>query len=152
VVGDLPAIRLVAAELAFAPMGIGGSFQVRAGAADTLVVDRGRRIKGVVHLEVWGADEDSVNVLASAVAERVAAKESDLSAQGFLRLRQSKWLPVEEVPLRGAGRPRASKQILAYEMIFEEIETVVAGPEGPIREIDVRIQPPIEESLDLKKA
>jgi hypothetical protein len=147
--GDLPALRLVVSELAFSPMGIGGSRKVYLDPGDNLVEDRGRRIKGVLNLEVWGADEDAVNLVAQAVAERVEAAEAELLGKGFLRLRQSKWPAAEEAPLRGASSTTALRQILAYEIVFEDVETVPSG-EGFIREIDVRLKPPVEEGLDIK--
>jgi hypothetical protein len=150
---DLPTLRLVASELSFSPLGIGGSRRVYVDGDDNLVEDRGRRIKGVVNLEIWGADEDAVNVIALAVAERVADAEIDLLGKGFLRFRQSKWLAAEEAPLRGtqsgAQIEKALKQILAYDIVFEDVETVPSG-EGVISEIDVRIKPPVEEGFDIK--
>ena len=116
---------------------------------DNLVEDRGRRIKGVVNLEIWGADEDAVNGIALAVAERVAGAEVDLLGKGFLRFRQSRWLAADEAPLRGTQSDKALKQILAYDIVFEDVETAPSG-EGIISEIDVRIKPPVEEGLDIK--
>jgi hypothetical protein len=147
--GDLPALRVVASELAFSPLGIGGSRVVYKDPSDILVEDKGRRIKGVLNLEVWGPDEDAVNMLALAVAERVAETETALLGQGFLRLRQSKWQAAEDAPLRGTDSGKALRQILAYEIVFEDVETAPPG-EGLIREIDVRIKPPVEEGLDIK--
>lgn len=147
--GDLPALRVVAAELAFSPLGIGGSRNTYLDASDVLMEDRGRRITGVLNLEIWGADEDAVNIMAMAVAEKVADTESALLGRGFLRLRQSKWRSAEEAPLRGTQSDKALRQILAYEIVFEAMETVPSG-EGVIREIDVRIQPPVDEGLDIK--
>jgi hypothetical protein len=147
--GDLPALRVVASELAFSPLGIGGSRNVYLDASDALMEDRGRRIKGVLNVELWGADEDAVNIMAMAVAEKVAETESALVGRGFLRLRQSKWQAAEEAPLRGTQSDKALRQILAYEIVFEDMETVPSG-EGVIREIDVRIKPPVEEGLDIK--
>ena len=147
--GDLPALRLVAAELAFSRLGIGGSASIHLDAADNLVEARGRRIKGVLNLEIWGADEDVINVIALAVAEGVADAEADLLTRGFLRLRQSKWKGAEEARLRGTVSDMALRQILAYEIVFEDVETVPSG-QGLIKEIDVRIKPPVEEGLDIK--
>lgn len=147
--GDLPSVRLVASELAFSPMGIGGSSKVYLDSGSNLVEDRGRRINGILNLEIWGADEDAVNEIALAAAQGVATAETALLGKGFLRLRQSKWLPTEESPLRGTESSKAVKQTLAYEMIFEDIETAVPG-EGIINEINVRIEPPVEEGLDIK--
>ncbi|GEM_PF-2636642 len=147
--GELPTVRLVASELAFSPLGIGGSRKVYLDATHTLVEDRARRIKGVLNLEVWGADEDAVNIIALAVAERVADAESVLLGKGFLRLRQSKWQAAEAAPLRGSDPTvNALRQTLAYEMVFEDVETVPSD-EGIIKEIDVRLKPPVEEGLDV---
>jgi hypothetical protein len=147
--GDLPALRVVASELSFAPLGIGGSRNIYVDASDVLMEDRGRRIRGVLNLEVWGADEDAVNIMAMAVAEKLAETESALLGRGFLRLRQSKWRAAEDAPLRGTQSSMALRQILAYEIVFEDMETVPSG-EGVIKEIDVRIKPPVDEGLDVK--
>jgi hypothetical protein len=146
---DLPSLRVVASELAFSPLGIGGSRNVYLDASDTLVEDRGRRIKGVLHVEVWGADEDALNTVALAVAEGLAGAETSLSGKGFLRLRQSKWIAAAEARLTGNSNAKALKQTLAYEIVFEETETAPVG-EGLIKEIDVRIGPPVEEGFDIK--
>lgn len=148
--GNLPALRVVAAELAFSPLGIGGSRNAYVDAFDVPMEDRTRRIKGVLNLEIWGADEDAVNIMAMAVAEKVAGTETALVGRGFLRLRQSRWRAVEEAPLRGTQSDKALRQILAYEMVFEDMETVPSG-EGIIDGIEVRIQPPVDEGLDIKK-
>ncbi len=147
--GDLPSVRLVASELVFAPMGIGGSSKFYLDAGSNMVEDRGRRISGILNLEIWGADEDAVNAIALATAEGVASAETVLLGKGFLRLRQSQWLPMEESPLRGTESSKALKQTLAYAMIFEDVETVVPD-QGTISEIDVVIQPPVEEGMDIK--
>jgi hypothetical protein len=146
--GDLPAVRVVASELAFSPLGIGGSRNVYLDAGANLVEDRGRRIKGVLNLEVWGGDEDAVNMIALAAAEGLAGIETQLLAKGFLRLRQSKWAAAEEAPLRGTQSDKALKQSLAYEIVFEDVQTAPVG-EGIIKEIEVRIKPPVEEGLDI---
>lgn len=147
--GDLPALRVVAAELTISPMGIGGSRDIHKDASDVLMEDRRRRITGVLNLEIWGADEDAVNIMAMAVAEKVAEMESALLGRGFLRLRQTKWRAAEEALLRGTQSDKALRQILAYEFVFEGMETVPSGA-GVINEIDVRIQPPVDEGLDRK--
>jgi hypothetical protein len=147
--GDLPTLRLVASELAFSPLGIGGSRFAYLDAGDNPVEDRGRRINGILNLEVWGADEDAVNALAMAAAEGLAGAESALLGKGFLRLRQSRWLPAEDTVLKGTGAAKALKQTLAFEIVFEDIETAPVR-EGLIKEIDVRIRPPVEEGLDIK--
>jgi hypothetical protein len=161
VAGDLPSVRVVASALSFAPLGIGGSRAVRLDPSDMLVEDVGRRITGSLNLEVWGGDEDVINQIAAAAAEKTAAAETDLLKRGFLRLRQSAWQPAVDAPLRGASPAAdALKLVLAYEMIFEDIETAPAGPEAPIREVDVHVfpnlgidegNPAIEEDMDIRK-
>jgi hypothetical protein len=148
--GELPAVRVVASELAFAPLGIGGSRAVRLDADANWVEDRARRITGVLDVEVWGADEDAVNILAVAVAEGLAGIETDLLAAGFLRLRQSRWRPAEEAPLRGVQDGKALRQALAYDIVFEDVETAPAD-EGVIQRIDIRVKPPVEEDFDVRK-
>lgn len=159
--GDLPSVRVIASALSFAPLGIGGSRMVRLDPSSALVEDVGRRITGTLNLEVWGADEDVLNQIASAAAEKTAAAETDLLGRGFLRLRQSAWQPVVDAPLRGAHPATdALKLVLAYDMVFEDIETSPVGPGGPIQEVDVRVFPgleagaggtPIEEDMDIRK-
>ncbi len=149
--GDLPTLRVVASELDFSPLGIGGFSSVHLDATDTWVEERGRRINGSLNVELWASDEDAANALAVATAEGLAGTNTDLLGRGFLKLRQAKWLPVEEATLRGIGGGTALKQTLVFDMVFEDIETVASGPGGPIVEIDVRIQPPFEEGVDLKK-
>jgi hypothetical protein len=144
-IGDLPSVRVVASALAFAPLGIGGSRRVRLDPSDILVEEVGRRVTGTLNLEVWGGDEDGINQIASAAAEQTAAAETDLLKRGFLRLRQSAWQPAVDAPLRGASPAAAAlKLVLAYDMIFEDIQTAPAGPEAPIREVDVHVFPKIE--------
>jgi hypothetical protein len=118
---DLPALRVVAAELVFSPLGMGGSRTILVDASDVRVEDLGRRIMGALNLEVWGEDEDAVNIMAMAVAEKIAETESALVDRGFLRLRQSKWRAAEEAPLRGTQSDKALRQILAYEIVFEDM-------------------------------
>jgi hypothetical protein len=158
--GDLPGVRVVASALSFAPLGIGGSRMARLDASSAWVEDVGRRITGVLNLEVWGADEDVLNQIASAVAEKTAAAETDLLGRGFLRLRQSNWQPAVDAPLRGASPAAdALKLVLAYDMIFEDIETAPADPGAPIKEVDVRVFPgldggaggAIEEDMQIRK-
>jgi hypothetical protein len=161
VAGDLPGVRVVASALSYAPLGIGGSRMVRLDSSSLLVEDVGRRITGTLNLEVWGADEDVINQIAAAAAEATAAAETDLLARGFLRLRQSTWQPAVDAPLRGASPAAdALKLVLAYDMIFEDIETKPAGPEAPIKDVDVRVFPgldagadgiAIEEDMDIRK-
>ena len=146
--GDLPALRIVASELVFSPLGIGGSRRAYVDASDTLVEDRGRRITGSLSLEVWGTDEDAVNMIALAAAEGLAGIETPLLARGFLRLRQSKWQAAEEARLRGTASDKALKQALAYEIVFEDVETAPVD-EGLIKTVEVRLKPPVGEGFDV---
>lgn len=146
---DLPAVRLVASELSFSPIGI-GSRLLRKTEADSWVEDRARRIAGILDVEAWGADEDAVNRLALGLAEGLAGKETDLLAAGFLRLRQSRWKPPAETPLRGVENGKALMQSLAYDFIFEDVAAETPD-EGIIERIDIRVQPPVEEGFDVRK-
>jgi hypothetical protein len=148
---DLPTLRVAPAELDFSPLGIGGFSSVHLDDTDTWVEERGRRINGSVNVEAWAADEDTANALAVAVAEGLAKADTELLGRGFLKLRQSRWLPAEETALRSEGGGTALKRTLVFDMVFEDIETVASGPGGPIVRIDVRIQPPFEEGMDLGK-
>lgn len=147
---DLPAVRVVASELMFAPLGIGGSRKAYLDATATLVEDRGRRITGSLSVEVWGADEDAVNGIAVAAAEGLAGIETALLGRGFLRLRQSKWQPAADSRLRGTASDMALRQSLAYEIVFEDVETAPVDG-GLIKTVEVRVKPPVEEGFDITK-
>jgi hypothetical protein len=146
--GELPTVRVVASDLMFSPLGIGGSRSLRKDALANLVEESGRRITGIIKVEAWGDDEDAVNMIALAAAEGLAGIESQLRGQGFLRLRQSRWQAAEEAPLRGTPEPhrKALRQALAYDIVFEDMVSVAPG-EGIISVVEVRIQPPVGEEL-----
>lgn len=150
---DLPTVRVVASDLMFSPLGIGGSRSVRLDASDNLVEESGRRITGILKIEAWDDDEDAANMVALAVAEGLAGIETQLRAKGFLRLRQSRWQAAEEAILRGVQNPnqnKALRQTLAYDIVFEDMIVETPG-EGVINKVEVRIRPPVEEGLDVVK-
>lgn len=150
---DLPRVRVVASDLMFSPLGIGGSRSLRLDALANLVEETGRRITGTIKIEVWGNDEDAVNMIALAAAEGLAGIETQLRGQGFLRLRQSRWQAAEEAILRGTQNPnqnKALRQALAYDIVFEDMMVAAPG-EGVIHTVEVRIQPPVGEELNVSK-
>ncbi len=144
---DLPVIAVAVSGAREGPAGIGAVAGL-ASSGGQWTTTTGTRTAGQLRIELWTAGVASMNQLTSAVLTQLAASGAALNSSGFTAFETAAIRAAEGMRLPDSTT--ALRAVLEYSIVHEEVTSVVSGPGGAIKEIDVAIDGQFNEQMTVK--